>query len=151
MSSSTPFCGEIQIADTSVWRRSHRLPGETSQQWQEAVAAGEIATSPPVVLELLYKAAEANVAEFRKWRSWLEQLDWVRPDRAVWRLAYDAYTEMGESSQLLGKSLTDILVAATATRIGIPVLHYDKHYDQLAALSCLDFESRWVANPGSLP
>jgi predicted nucleic acid-binding protein len=44
--------------------------------------------------------------------------------------------------------LPDVLIAAAAQHAGIGVLHYDHHYDRLAEV--LDFDSRWIAEPGTL-
>jgi predicted nucleic acid-binding protein len=40
------------------------------------------------------------------------------------------------------------LIAAAAQEAGVGVLHYDRHYDRLAKV--LNFESVWIAPPGSL-
>jgi len=40
------------------------------------------------------------------------------------------------------------LIAAAAQDASVGVLHYDAHFDRLAEV--LDFESRWIAPPGSL-
>ena len=45
--------------------------------------------------------------------------------------------------------IVDYLVAAAAQEINGTVLHYDADYDLLAAV--MDFESAWLAPPGSLP
>jgi predicted nucleic acid-binding protein len=42
----------------------------------------------------------------------------------------------------------DALIAATAARQNVGVLHYDGHFDTLSKV--LDFESRWATPPGSL-
>jgi hypothetical protein len=45
--------------------------------------------------------------------------------------------------------VVDYLVAAAAQETGAAVLHYDHDYDTLAEV--LEFESVWLATPGSLP
>jgi len=45
--------------------------------------------------------------------------------------------------------VVDYLVAAAAQEINGTVLHYDADYDLLAEV--MDFESAWLAPPGSLP
>jgi predicted nucleic acid-binding protein len=45
--------------------------------------------------------------------------------------------------------LVDYLIAATAQEIGAAVIHYDRDYDVLAER--MEFESVWLAPPGSLP
>jgi len=44
--------------------------------------------------------------------------------------------------------LADALIAAAAQDAGVEVLHYDHHYDRLAQV--LNFESVWIASPGTL-
>jgi len=45
--------------------------------------------------------------------------------------------------------IVDYLVAAAAQELGAAVIHYDRDYDTLAGL--LEFESVWLAAPGTLP
>jgi len=45
--------------------------------------------------------------------------------------------------------VVDYLVAAAAEAIGGAVLHYDRDYDRLAEV--MEFESIWLAPPGSIP
>ncbi len=150
MSDSAPFDGDVLLADTSVWRRADRLPPDVALQWERALANNRIATSPVVTFEVLYRAAQINLATFERWREHLNQMRRVLvPDASVWALAQEAYDELARSSQLMGKSMTDIVVAATATCEPIPVLHIDKDYEALQALDCLSFEARRLVPPGT--
>lgn len=45
--------------------------------------------------------------------------------------------------------VVDYLLAATAEHVGAAVLHYDRDYDTLAEV--MEFESVWLAPPGSIP
>lgn len=45
--------------------------------------------------------------------------------------------------------VVDYLVAAAAQELGAAVIHYDNDYDTLAEV--LEFESIWLAPPGTLP
>jgi predicted nucleic acid-binding protein len=45
--------------------------------------------------------------------------------------------------------VVDYFVAAAAEAIGGAVLHYDHDYDRLAEV--MEFESIWLAPPGSIP
>jgi predicted nucleic acid-binding protein len=150
VSVGAPFGGDVLIADTSVWLRADRLPEPIKAEWQLGVAGGQIATSPAVVMELLYRTRE-NPAQQEQWRQRLTAPRNLIPDRTVWGLAERAYIELAQQHALQGKSLTDVLVAATATRYRFGVLHFDAHFDALAGLQCLDFESRWVADRHSDP
>ena len=44
----------------------------------------------------------------------------------------------------------DLLVAATADRHRLGVLHYDRDYDLIAEKTDLDFDSVWLAAPGTI-
>ena len=43
----------------------------------------------------------------------------------------------------------DVLGGAAAEELGAAVIHYDRDYDTLAEL--MEFESIWLAPPGTLP
>lgn len=45
--------------------------------------------------------------------------------------------------------IVDYLLASTAEQVGAAVLHYDHDYDTLAEVT--EFESVWLAPPGSIP
>lgn len=46
-------------------------------------------------------------------------------------------------------SVADYFIAAAAQDIGAAVLHYDRDFDRLAEV--MEFESVWLAPPGSIP
>jgi predicted nucleic acid-binding protein len=149
LSVPAPFGGDVLLADTSVWRRADRLPADKKDEWDRALANNQIASSPVVLFELLYRSKD-NREYFRRWREAFEALyRYLIPDRQVWALATDAYVELQQRGQLAGTSLTDIVLAATATRHTLPLLHYNHDYNRLAALSCMDFEARPILPPGT--
>jgi predicted nucleic acid-binding protein len=45
--------------------------------------------------------------------------------------------------------IVDYLLAAAAQDIGAAVLHYDHDFDTLATI--MNFDSIWIAPPGSMP
>jgi predicted nucleic acid-binding protein len=137
-----PFGGDVVLADTSVWRRADKLDKPKQDEWVQAVAQNQVAASPVVLFELLYRSKN-NPTYFHAWRKAFAALSrYLLPDRHVWTTAEDAYVELQAKSELNGMSLTDVVVAATATRHDLPVLHVDKDYDRLAKLDCMDFEPR---------
>jgi predicted nucleic acid-binding protein len=44
--------------------------------------------------------------------------------------------------------LPDLIIAATAERHRLPLVHYDEDYDRIAAVS--GQRTRWVVQPGSV-
>jgi predicted nucleic acid-binding protein len=149
VNASAPFGGDVLIADTSVWRRADRLPEEKKREWLTAIDNNQIASLPLVLFELLYRSRN-NPGYFHRWRQDFEALSrYLIPDGRVWAIAVQAYDELRAASQLEGTSLTDVVVAASATRHTLPVLHYDKDFPRLAELECMDFEPRQILPPGT--
>jgi predicted nucleic acid-binding protein len=151
VSDGSPFAGgDVLLADTSVWRRADRLPDDVAGEWERALVNNRIATSPVVVFEVLFRAAQTDLQTFERWRESLNRISRVLiPDRSVWAVAQEAYDELARAGQLGGKSMTDIVVAATATCQPVPVLHVDKDYEALQALDCLSFEARRLVPRGT--
>lgn len=148
MSAAAPFGGDVLIADTSVWRRADRLPDGLKDDWQRAVANNQIASSPVVLIELLYRSRHSS-PHFQRWRQTFAALSrYFVPDRRIWQIVVEAYTELATASELEGMSLTDAVLAATATHHQYPVLHLDQDYERLAALDCMDFEPRRILPAG---
>jgi predicted nucleic acid-binding protein len=145
MSTRPPYGGIALIADTSARMRT-REQG-IREQWVTAVEADQIATCSIVTMELLYSARNADgVAETEKIEASLRQ---IAVTASVQRSAIGAMRELAQHG--VGAHRVpppDILIAAAAQEAGIGVLHYDRHYDRLAEI--LNFESVWIAPPGSL-
>lgn len=75
----------------------------------------------------------------------------VEMDGAIWRSALLAQVELAAVLERFHRRPPiDYLIAATADHHGLGVLHYDGDYDLIAEHSSLEFESRWVVEPGSL-
>jgi predicted nucleic acid-binding protein len=47
-----------------------------------------------------------------------------------------------------GRKIVDLLVAATAMRLGLTVLHYDRDFDHISAIT--GQRTEWVAKAGSI-
>ena len=135
----------VFVADKSAWARS-RMPG-VAQLWEQAIVAGRIATSPIVKMELLYSARDAQ--GFEELEALLRPLVDIPVTRSVTDAAIGAMRALARLRPLHHRvPPPDALVAAAAQEAGLGVLHYDRHFDRLAEV--LDFESRWIAPPGSL-
>lgn len=142
---TTPFGGGVFIADTSAWPRSGHPA--VAAEWAEAGRNGQIATCPVVMMEVLYSAPDITV--FEQVEADLRSLRDIPITRSVTQAAIAAMRELVHRRPGYHRiGVTDALVAAAAQDAGVGVLHYDRHYDRLAEV--LDFESRWIAPPGSL-
>ena len=104
--------------------------------------------SPAARLELLYSARDGESFDMLA-----ERLSALRPaplTATVIRAAQAAMRALAHRSAGAHRiPIIDYLVAAAAQETGAAVLHYDRDYDTLAEI--MEFESVWLASPGSLP
>ncbi|HEV8686555.1 MAG TPA: PIN domain nuclease [Gaiellaceae bacterium] len=137
----------MELADTSAWTTRHRDP-QVEEDFNDLVEDGEIAICEVVELELLWSARDA--VDFVERRAALESLPEVSIDRAVWRRAIDVFQLLAERGPLHHREvkIPDLLVAAAAELTGIPVVHYDRDFETIAAVTGQPVRS--VAALGSL-
>ncbi|GAA1220410.1 PIN domain nuclease [Kitasatospora nipponensis] len=104
-----------------------------------------LAVSAAVEMEVLYSARSA--AEADRLRHLLTGFDYLPCGDEVW----DRAKEIQHLALFRGNhralSMADILIAATAERHGVTVLHYDGDYDMIAAIT--GQRTRWVVPAGS--
>ncbi|MGN9803097.1 PIN domain nuclease [Micromonospora sp. L32] len=134
------------LVDTSALVRLVRDPALRSR-WEPAATAGLLATCPLVELEFLYTARLAAD------RARLQQLlrtafSWVAmPDRSYERAA-EIQEELTARGTHRSAGAVDLLLAATAEYQGLSLLHYDRDFDQIAAVTGQPM--RWIAPPGTI-
>lgn len=135
------------LADTTAWSAAARDPA-LQERFEGALAAGDIRWCLPTRYERLFaardrEAIDAVDATFGPLRE-------IPIDRAIQLGAIGAMRELAERGPAGAHRMpfADLLIAAAAQARGIAVLHYDRHFDRLAAL--LGFASLWIAAPGSL-
>lgn len=112
------------------------------------IGAGRIATCLPFLLEAGYSAQTAEDHRINAAR--LERLTRVPIDRGVELAAQQAQHELAECGHHR-LSPIDLIIAACASRAQGGVLHYDRDYDRILEQTSLEFESVWLAEPGTLP
>jgi len=124
----------LELADTSAWTTRHRS-ADVDAAFAAAVAKNTIATCWPVRHELLLTARNAN--EVATARADLDQLRHLTVRESEWRRAEDVLEALGRRGPLHHRQvpLTDLLVAAAAESAGIPVLHYDRHFELIASIT----------------
>ena len=135
------------IADTSAWARASHP--EVAEHWKAAARAGQLIGCPIVTLELLYDAPDRDRVEAVA--SALAGLRQAPITRTVTHAAISAVRELaaGGAAGAHRVRVPDALIAAAAADRGLAVLHYDHHFDRLAAV--LGFRSQWIAASGSIP
>jgi predicted nucleic acid-binding protein len=124
----------MELADSSAWIRVMRVGGAHRVELEAAVAAGRIATCDVVVLEVLRGAR--NAGELDELREGFDDLPHCPVTslafrRALWVQAQLARRRGGQHRV----PPSDLLVAAAAEARGIAVVHHDRHFDAIAAVT----------------
>lgn len=107
----------------------------------------EIATCLPLLLEVGYSARSAS--DLASMMANFEPLPHIPITPDVEGRAREAQSELAKVGHHRLPPI-DLILAACAEEAGAGVLHYDRDYDVLAQKSGLQFESVWLAPPGSL-
>ncbi len=68
------------------------------------------------------------------------------PDE-VWQRAIEVQAALARTSAHRGAALPDLLIAATAERHGVSILHYDHEYDLIASVT--GQPAQWVVARGT--
>jgi len=66
----------------------------------------------------------------------------------LWHRARDLQLELTGNGDHRRVPPVDLLVAASAEAAGVPLVHYDRDYERIAAVSSV--EQRWLVADGSL-
>ena len=133
------------LADTSAWTRSQATTA-TAERWATLIELDEIATCPPIRLELLYSARGRS--DFQARSAELDGLPQVSLQGRDAEQAAAAQSLLAARSQHRGPKPIDLLVAAIAERHGLTLLHYGRHFENIARLTGQPTE--WLARRGSL-
>lgn len=134
------------LPDTSAWHRSAHP--RLSAEWSRLLDADEIATTPPVRLEVLYSARSR-----RDYLELTEELDALRQipcDQQEWERAMQVQHALAEQHDLHHRSvkIPDLVIAAAAELAGATMWHYDEDYDRIATIT--GQATLWIAPRGSL-
>jgi predicted nucleic acid-binding protein len=133
------------LLDTSAWARLDAAP--VAARCMPLIRAGLVATCSVVDLEVLYSArAPASYGATRADRAMALEL--LAIEQPVFDRAVDVQAALAERGEHRGASLPDLVIAATAERAGVTVLHYDADYDLIASVTGQPVD--WVVPRGSL-
>ena len=89
--------------------------------------------------------------EFTAFSEELDAFSQASGDANTWLIAERTQRELGEAPSISHRvPLSDLLLASIASQNKLGVLHYDADYDLLAEHTSLEFESVWIAPPGSI-
>jgi predicted nucleic acid-binding protein len=140
----------VLLIDNSAWAHldSPSLPAARRDEIAALIESGEIAVCAPFLLEAGWSAR--NAAEHATLLPDLLRLPCLNIDADVESAALAAQSDLARRGHHRSASSSDLLIAACAHTNAAGVLHYDRDYDHLVDLTDLRFESRWLAEPGTL-
>jgi predicted nucleic acid-binding protein len=116
------------LADTSALVRIYRR--QAAHSWYDSVGRGLILISEPVLVEVLTLADAHNChrveEEFRRAYPWAGVPD------GIWEMVAAIRHELVKPSVYHGLSVADLVIAATAIRLKLAVLHEDGDFETIA-------------------
>ncbi len=135
------------LVDTGVWTwvRDRRFP-HLAEWFNSQVAGGRILVCDLVALELVRLAPNADRATEVAAR--LDLFGRVPMVSAAWTRARQLQLALARQGTHRRVPPADLLIAATALEASVPVLHYDRDYERIAAVS--ELRHRWLVAPGTL-
>ncbi|WP_335970497.1 MULTISPECIES: PIN domain nuclease [Streptomycetaceae] len=104
-----------------------------------------LAVCSPTEYEMVHSARDC--AEALRISTWLHAFDYLHTDDAAFTRALEVQRHALNAGFHRALSLADLLVAATAERNRLTVLHYDGDFDMIASLT--EQPTRWVVPPGT--
>lgn len=135
------------LFDTGVWTwvRDRRFP-QLAAWFNAQAAAGLVLVCDLVALELTRLAP--NEARAREIADRMELFESVRMPEGLWRRVRELQLQLAAGGNHRRIPPADLLISASAEAAGVPLVHYDRDYERIAAVSSVD--QRWMVADGSL-
>jgi predicted nucleic acid-binding protein len=134
------------LADKSALARLHH--DTVARRLGPMIEAGLVGTCGIIELEVRYSVrTHAEYEDVARDRSL--GYEWFPMPDEVWDGALDVQRELSARGELRAVKFTDLLIAATAARHGLTVIHYDADYGRIAAITGQRVE--WVVRAGTVP
>jgi predicted nucleic acid-binding protein len=109
------------------------------------VDRGLVGTCPIIDLEILYSARTGS--EHDHFRAQRTAFEYFPMTDEIAQRAVEVQGLLAQRAQHRSVSIPDLLIAATAERYALTVLHYDGDYDRIATVTGQATE--WVVPPGT--
>lgn len=135
------------LFDTGVWTwaRDRRFP-YLAEWFNAEVEADRVLVCDLVVLELTRLAPNEDRARGVAER--LDAFESVPMPSTLWARAREVQLLLAPDGNHRRVPPADLLLAAAAEAAGVPLVHYDRDYDRLAAVT--DLQHMWMVADGSL-
>lgn len=125
--------------------RDRRFP-HLAEWFNGQVTAGRVLVCDLVIIELTRLAP--NEARAREVADRLDAFASVPMPTAAWERARETQLALAATSARRGTPPADLLIAAAAESAGVALIHYDRDYQRIAAVTALD--ARWLVPDGAL-
>jgi predicted nucleic acid-binding protein len=136
----------VELADTSVWaQRNHSLV----KPWFEAASiAGDLAVCDMVFLEMMHFAS--TPARYREASEMFGGYPWVQMVAEDWVRAREVHGLLAARGGQMHRSvkIADLLIAAAAERSRLSLVHYDRDFETIAAVTGQPM--RWIVPLGTI-
>ncbi|MFI6132106.1 PIN domain nuclease [Micromonospora sp. NPDC051141] len=135
-------------------RERYLLDKSALARWPKATVApvldelsdrGLLAVCGAVEIEVVHSALSAEDAQRVRWL--LRYFDWLSMPDEVWDRAIDVQVKALHKGNHRALSMADLLIAATAERHDLTVLHYDGDFDLITSIT--GQPTTWVVPPGT--
>lgn len=135
------------LVDTAVWTwaRDRRFP-ELAEWFNTEVRSGRVLVCDLVMLELVRLAP--NQERARELSTRLGAFETLSMPESLWSRARDVQLSMAASGDHRRVPPADLLIAAAAERANVPLVHYDRDYERIAAVTRQ--EHVWFVSHGAL-
>jgi predicted nucleic acid-binding protein len=141
----------LLLFDQSAWSRliTDSVPEDRQEVVLDWIGAGRLGTCLPFLLEAGFSAQTAE--DHRITVARLGRLTRVPIDGEVERSAQQAQYELAKAGHhRFSPNKSHLIIAACAAQAQGGILHYDRDYDLILEHTGLEFESVWLAEPGTL-
>ena len=133
------------LADKSALARLHHPL--VAARLGPLVEAGLVATCPMVELEVLFSTRSGTEYEVVRADRRLGY-EWLPMAEHEWERALEVQRDLAAVGQLRAVAIPDLLIAATAERHRVTVLHYDADFDRIASVTGQPVE--WAVPAGAV-
>ena len=132
------------LADKSAYARLHQEP--VRRRLGPLIESGLVATCTLIDMEILFSTrTPREFQEVRHERGGIERLDMEQSD---WDRAAEIQAVLASRGKTRAVGIPDLLLAALAERHRVTLLHYDRDFDVISALTSQPAE--WIVAAGSV-
>ena len=133
------------LIDTSAYARIATSP-EVAAEVEPLMVEGVVSVCGVLTLEagLSARTGRDHARVLRSLEAW----PWIEVQPGDWRRASEVQGRLCARGHHRAVGLADLITAAAAEREGVAVLHYDRDFELIAAVT--GQATQWVVAPGSV-